>query len=189
MFSPGQDVEIEIGGSLGRWVPAQVVAVERECCGKSVYNVSTRNGRQLLALPERQLRRPRKADVGPVATAPKPKRARKHVRENNGREPLRFDDYRRWVKAQPCIFCRRKADDPHHFGPKGMGQTTDDTRLTPVCRVAHDALHHRRPDELCAPLAYLRDDPEHCWAVIEAHVYEWQGTILAQYLRVYGQLR
>lgn len=176
-----------MGGSLGQWVPGVVDDVQLGTGNRFRYVVMSRGGQRLVDLLASQVRNPRRAAVD--ATVPtrqnRTVRKRKETREG-GRGPLRYDNFRRWVKARPCIFCECKADDPHHYGPKGTGQTTDDTRIVPVCRKAHDALHARRPQDLCAPTAYVRDDEHHAWAVIEAHVFRWQVNLITEYLRYNG---
>ncbi len=180
-FAIGEEVLVKVGGSLGRWVSARVVSHgEDGACRVTGYSGE---------FPSSSIRRPRRSGSTGVATkAPsRPPRKRKETRIGYG--PLRLDTYRQWVKTRPCIFCSGAADDPHHYGPKGMGQTTDDTRIVPVCRKAHDALHHRRPDELCAPTAYVRNDPHHAWSIIEAHIYRWQVNLLTEWVRYEGELR
>lgn len=52
--------------------------------------------------------------------------------------------YTRWVKSQPCVCCRRPADDPHHVIGHGMGGTATkahDLFVIPLCRECHDKLH------------------------------------------------
>lgn len=177
-FAEGDAVEVKAGIGLGRWVPG-VVKGCTEYKKRVVYDVEVRGGR--VDVPCLRVRRPRNADVPTVAT--RPKRTTRKRADNTGRGPLRYPKYLAWVKTKPCIFCGLKADDPHHVGSKGLSQQTDDTKLVAVCRQAHDALHHRRPDELCEPLAYLRDDPEHAWAVVEAHLGRYQAVHITEFLR------
>ncbi|MCE0490972.1 DUF968 domain-containing protein [Pantoea sp. Mb-10] len=54
------------------------------------------------------------------------------------------EKYTRWVKAQPCACCRKRADDPHHIighGQGGMGTKAHDLFVIPLCRTHHDELH------------------------------------------------
>lgn len=206
-FAPGDPVDVKTGGSLGRWVPGgTVVRVDPRCCGQRTEYMVQVGGRNV-TVKENQVRRPREvtparsrdygrqaAPDGAKVYPPKPKTKRRD-RIEIGRGPLRLPAYRAWVKTKPCCFCFTKVVDPHHFGPHGMGQQTDDTRLTPVCRQCHDALHHRRVDELRKPTAYYRYtetskgraiDMEHSWAIVEAHVYRVQGDVLAEFLRMHG---
>ena len=187
MFAVGDEVEVKVGGSLGRWVPGVVAGV----CGYGRAAAFTVKGFGEENFGASRLRRPRGKVVAATSSAARPRkpRARKDVVEI-GRGPLRFPEFRKWVKTRPCIFCHMKADDPHHYGPKGTGQTTDDTRLTPVCRTAHDALHAHRVDELCAPAAYLRDSPAHDWAIVEAHIFRAQVNLVTEFLRFHnGEMR
>ncbi len=185
-FAAGDAVEVKVGGSLGRWVPGVVV----EKYGEE-YLVSGCGMK--LPVPESKIRSPRRSNIPTVATRPKRTKARRV--DNVGRGPLRYPNYLKWVKAKPCIFCGRKADDPHHVGSKGLSQQTDDTKVVAVCRQAHDALHHRRPFDLCESLAYLRYaetavgtaiDVEHSWAVVEAHLGMWQAKHITEFLRFHG---
>lgn len=57
---------------------------------------------------------------------------------------LRCDLYLAHVRKYPCAVCARTGpSDPHHFGPRGMGQKTDDFRVVPLCRSCHDDFHQR----------------------------------------------
>ena len=54
------------------------------------------------------------------------------------------EKYTRWVKAQPCVCCNKKADDPHHLighGQGGIGTKAHDLFVIPLCREHHDELH------------------------------------------------
>lgn len=182
-FAKGDAVEVKTGSGLGRWVPGEVLWItagigrQRDRYEVSVSGVAS----EFSAL---HVRIPRRSSVPTVATRPK-RTTRKRV-DNAGRGPLRYPKYRAWVKTKPCIFCGHKAQDPHHVGSKGYGQQTDDTKVVAVCRKAHDALHHHRPDELCEGLAYLRVDPEHAWAVVEAHLGRYQAEHITEFLRFHG---
>lgn len=176
-YVPGQAVEVKVGGSLGRWASGTVVHVDGGCCGqRATYHVQVEG--RAAEVSDRQLRRPRRVDAA-ISVPPPRSKPKRNDQVVIGRGPLRFPEFRRWVKTKPCIFCSRKADDPHHYGPKGTGQTTDDTRLTPVCRQAHDALHHRRLDELCGETLVAA---EH-WVQMEAYIYRRQVDLLTEYLR------
>jgi hypothetical protein len=180
MFRPGQTVELKVGGSLGSWVPATVLKLIPGCCGKrSAYEVLTDTGRFVGDVGEQLLRRPRR---GPAAApvAVKKQASKKSSRPRTDREPLRYPAYLRWVKSLPCMFCARPADDPHHYGPKGMGQTTDDTRVVPVCRQAHDALHAGIHAAMCAP--WPRSD-------LNALIYQKQIDLVTSWLKTHGELR
>lgn len=180
----GTDVEVKMGGSLGRWVSGVCTRVEN--IGFVPYFDVTVNGRNMASLPSSQVRRARRIDVPTVAvrqkrSKPKPKRV-----DNAGRGPLRYPAYLKWVKAIPCIFCHGPAMDPHHVGPKGLSQQTDDTKVVSVCRTAHDAVHARRPQDLCDPLSFHREDPSHAWAVVEAHLGYKQAFLITEFLREHG---
>lgn len=66
--------------------------------------------------------------LGPIPKTP-PKRDRKYLEH---------------VRARPCCVCGSSPpNDAHHFGPRGMGQKTDDRRTVPLCRQHHDEWHTR----------------------------------------------
>jgi hypothetical protein len=180
-FTPGQEVEVKLGGSLGRWLPGNVIRFDAGCCGKLGEYAVAVEGRTVTVEGNR-VRRPRnRSDSGLRTKAPPKAKA-----ERSARGPLRYPKFKAWVKAKPCIFCHRKADDPHHYGRKGTGQTTDDTKIVPVCRQGHDALHHRRLDELCAPAEYLGMYDDHRWARVEALIFRTQVELVTEYLRFHG---
>ncbi len=61
-------------------------------------------------------------------------------------KPMRWesDDYRRYVKALPCVACGKQADDPHHLighGQGKMGGKSHDLFIIPLCRKDHNELH------------------------------------------------
>lgn len=173
IFAEGTEVELKVGGSLGRWVRG-VVTLARQDGKTTRYDVALDNSTAVFpAVASRDVRRPRAAPQPPPRRAPKARRP-KAARPRNAREPLRYPEYKAWVKAKPCMFCPRPADDPHHYGPKGMGQTTDDTRIVPVCRRCHDALHDRRMPGAVVELA--------------ARIYRKQIDLVTEYLREHGEL-
>lgn len=52
--------------------------------------------------------------------------------------------YLEHVRERPCCICGASPpSDPHHFGPRGMGQKADDRRTVPLCREHHDEWHTR----------------------------------------------
>lgn len=79
--------------------------------------------------------RVRRTYVGPVELKAQPK----------PQGPYRSDPYLDFVRAHRCVGCRRAGpNDPHHFGPRGLGQKTDDTRTVPLCRECHARFHQDR---------------------------------------------
>lgn len=57
-------------------------------------------------------------------------------------QPIRSRDYLDFVRARACFSCGADGpSDPHHYGPRGMGQKTDDLRVVPLCRKCHDHFH------------------------------------------------
>lgn len=75
-----------------------------------------------------------KADPAPPAmylAKPKPKR-------------LESSKYLQFIKAQPCVCCGQRADDPHHIIGQGqgkMGSKDHDLFVIPLCRQHHNELH------------------------------------------------
>ena len=56
--------------------------------------------------------------------------------------PVRSEAHLAHVRGLRCCICSKPPpSDPHHFGPRGMGQKTDDRRTSPLCRACHDAWH------------------------------------------------
>lgn len=56
--------------------------------------------------------------------------------------PARAPHYLAFVRGLDCVACGAPAPvDPHHFGPRGIAQKTDDYRVVPLCRRCHDAAH------------------------------------------------
>lgn len=55
--------------------------------------------------------------------------------------PFRSVEYRRWVALRACVSCARGRPsvriEAMHFGPRGVGEKTDDTRVVPGCRECH----------------------------------------------------
>ncbi len=130
-FAEGDAVEVKVGGSLGRWVLGVVDDVQLGSGNRFRYAVVSRGGQRLVDLLAAQVRAPRRTEAG--STVPmRTKRTTRKRADNAGRGPLRYPNYLKWVKSNPCIFCGRKADDPHHVGSKGLGQQTDDTKIVAV---------------------------------------------------------
>jgi len=51
-----------------------------------------------------------------------------------------------WAKREvtTCAVCPERADELHHFGPKGMGQKGSDLIVAPLCRKHHTSLQGKR---------------------------------------------
>jgi len=78
--------------------------------------------------------------------------------------------YLAFVRELSCAKCSAPPSsviDPHHYGPRGMGQKTDDYRTIPLCRVCHLEAHRHR------------------WS--DAWMYWTQVSTLIQYLRMMEQ--
>lgn len=56
--------------------------------------------------------------------------------------PARSEHFLAFVREMPCCACCAPSpSDPHHYGPRGTGQKTDDFRVVPLCRRCHDVFH------------------------------------------------
>jgi len=58
----------------------------------------------------------------------------------------------KWVRNNPCLLCRRPADDAHHLrhvgGSSGIiGGKESDALTVPLCRFCHTELHHTGDEE------------------------------------------
>ena len=56
-------------------------------------------------------------------------------------KPARAPHYLVFVRQLPCVSCGLQPSEAHHFGPRGMGQKTDDYRAVPLCRTCHQKFH------------------------------------------------
>lgn len=53
--------------------------------------------------------------------------------------------YLDWVRDKDCAFCFAPGpSDPHHYGPRGIGQKASDYLVVPLCRKCHDCFHSTR---------------------------------------------
>lgn len=85
--------------------------------------------------------------------------------------PARAPHYLAFVRGLDCAFCGAPApSEAHHFGPRAVGQKTDDYRTVPACQKCHAAKHDKPLD----PFTRLR--------VIQAQV-----DTLVRYLRIVEQ--
>lgn len=80
-----------------------------------------------------------------VPKPPKPARSR------------RFLDH---VRALPCAVCGATTrSHPHHHGPRGMSEKTDDYRCIPLCEIDHHELHAgNRPELTDERIAQIQRD-------------------------------
>lgn len=56
-------------------------------------------------------------------------------------KPARAPHYLAFVRQLTCIYCGNNPCEPHHTGPRGMGQKTDDYRTVPLCTEHHRMFH------------------------------------------------
>ena len=135
----GDAVEFRLGGGLVSWRSGVAEGTVFYGGRHQHYTVRDGAGKLHSELPSRSVRLPRSA------AAVSGRRERRQVREvavRGARGPLRSEDYLAFVRSQPCLLCAAPApSDPHHYGPRGLGQKTDDYRTVPLCRKCHDTLH------------------------------------------------
>lgn len=63
------------------------------------------------------------------------------VAQPRPRARYRCPVYLAHVRARPCCSCGAPGpSDPHHAGPRGVGQTADDCSAVPLCRPCHRAV-------------------------------------------------
>lgn len=69
-------------------------------------------------------------------------RARPRLLFDRPESPARAPHYLAFVRELPCCVGGCGApSDAHHYGPRGVGQKTDDYRTAPVCRWHHGLEH------------------------------------------------
>jgi hypothetical protein len=57
-------------------------------------------------------------------------------------KPMRSNAYLAFVRQRACMCCLADGpSDAHHFGPRGMGEKTDDYRTVPLCASCHRHFH------------------------------------------------
>lgn len=66
---------------------------------------------------------------------------------------MRSAGYLRFVRGNPCLLCKRPADDAHHLrhaegGLSGFARKVGDEWTVPLCRFCHNALHGTGDEEL-----------------------------------------
>lgn len=77
---------------------------------------------------------PRAVNRGPAQLAAVPKTV-----------VLEDEEHLQFVRGLSCCACGvPPPSDPHHYGPRGMGQKTHDLLVVPFCRACHDAFHASR---------------------------------------------
>lgn len=152
-MTPGDQVEWKEKG-LGRWQKGTLVShdgrrAEVEVRGQ-VHQVTASRVRTV------EQEAPRGRKTAPLAVmAPAAKELEKAPKERRveaarailtsqpkPRSPARSAAYMAYVRTHACCACSAAApSDPHHWGPRGIGQKTDDFRCVPLCRRCHDSWH------------------------------------------------
>lgn len=170
---PGDRVEAKVKPGLGGWRPAKLLVMYRDSAdveiGGTTYSVPrsrVRPPKSTAPTPAKQRRCSYCGDVGhDIRKCDKLLGMAGTIREVNvntitrpfttsGGElravpkppgPVRSDAFKAFVRTKPCMFCgARPPSDPHHVGPHGIGEKTDDSRTVPCCRKCHDEYHDTR---------------------------------------------
>lgn len=99
------------------------------------------NGRELGVKRAKVVGSRKAPPTKPLERVPNTKRP-EFVRVGPAMGPIRSAVYLAHVRERSCCICGKPGpSDPHHYGPRGMGQKTDDLRTVPLCRGCHDAFH------------------------------------------------
>jgi len=153
-IEPGDTITVStVGGQRRATFHGLVMGIEESARVRWVNNgkLATVDTARIREWPRPELERRR----GPAPTfsgptepaapprAPRPPRARAVLTAvPKPAKPTRSGQYLAFVRAEPCASCRAPGpSDPHHWGPRGMGQKTDDHRTVPLCRRCHDHFH------------------------------------------------
>jgi hypothetical protein len=60
------------------------------------------------------------------------------LRLYGGERPLVDEAYKRFIRREPCCACgKAKRSEAAHFGPRGLGQKSDDRQALPLCHKCH----------------------------------------------------
>lgn len=85
-------------------------------------------------------------------------------------KPLRSKAYLAFVRMRPCCVCEATApNEAHHFGPRGMGEKTDDYRAIALCPHHHREFHDHG---VCRGWSRERTEKVFVQAMVAA-LYEW----------------
>lgn len=91
---------------------------------------------------------------------------------------MRDAGYLKHVRDNPCLLCRRPADDAHHLrhaeaGPSGWARKVSDRWTVPLCRFCHNECHETGDEELF--WIVKRIDPEE-WAKVSYELWMEKTT-------------
>lgn len=84
------------------------------------------------------------------------KRLRNKQAAVSGKQPLRSEEYKAWIRTLPCLLCREmelplqwSETEAAHSGPHGVSQKSSDYSCLPLCafhhRIATDSYHALGP--------------------------------------------
>ncbi|HHH29077.1 MAG TPA: DUF968 domain-containing protein [Polyangiaceae bacterium] len=134
-LTQGQKVRVK---RMGRTVEAIVVRFDDETARVMFRSGTSRTIKRSRIVGGRPRRVPLSVPLGRVPVVTRPERAAPVFKA----PPTRDAKYLEHVRSRPCCICLAAApSDPHHFGPRGLGQKTDDRRTVPLCRRCHDRWH------------------------------------------------
>lgn len=177
----GDEVEFKASAGLGGWRRGTLVELDDRSASvreRNTLHIVPRS--RVRALEEDAPRRPPAARARPPAETGTMRR----VDASGGGlravpkppAPLRSERYLDFIRIRPCCACGRSGpSDPHHYGPRGAGQKTDDYRVVPLCRICHDLFHAKRVLPSCRDVADTK-----------AFILETQVRLLIEFIALEG---
>lgn len=149
-YPPGAPVRFKVRAIDRGWrrgiiasVDGGIVTLRSE--HDDLYEVDPAEGRIDVLSPRKaeSLARPRrKVSAGSQPCAAQPVMVTTDVRPTAQPKPrakVRNAGYLAFVRKRACCSCGIGGpSDPHHHGPRGVGQKADDLRCVPLCRPCHE---------------------------------------------------
>ncbi len=136
----GDAIEFKPTKGLGSYVRGSVLEVLDG--GRRIRVQAWGRGSDVVDVPARRVR----VTIG-ERTAPRSSRSKKRTvpRRPSKFGPIRSENYLEHVRVRPCCVCGAPGpSEPHHFGPRGVGQKCSDLRTVPLCSAlngCHDQFH------------------------------------------------
>ena len=150
VFTVGQLVEFRTG-LRSRWAAGRIVEI-----GHHLYKIRAALTSKLVTIKlggegrsgkvrplTEETAQPSTAALPPITPALRVVRIDRSglVAQPRPRARFRCPIYLAYVRARPCCSCGAPGpSDPHHAGPRGVGQTADDCSAVPLCRPCHRAV-------------------------------------------------
>ncbi len=149
-MKPGTKVRVKRRGSFGQSTSGVVMSHDGRRCDVQLSDGEIVTvGASQVSLPEGRTER-RKVTALPVLEREPPTRSGARGASLTFPQPkhevVRDPSYLSFVAGHACCACvpgplREGLSEAHHWGPRGTGQKTDDTRTVPLCRAHHDEWH------------------------------------------------